>query len=139
MPLQDSRLPVQRQMIEMFADSHVRQQTWTGKALGERLLGLRRGHHTITAFRTGILRSNVLDHEQARGHVFELLADVLADLRPRRLAAGAELLHSSEIVFAADARQIRRQAMPLMTSDRSGVRLPLQQLGGQFVRRRCCG
>jgi hypothetical protein len=51
----------------------------------------------------------VFDDEQTRRSVVEPLADLLADPRPRRAAARAELLSLGEVVFDTLTREISRE------------------------------
>jgi len=51
----------------------------------------------------------VLEHLEAGGDVFELLADLFADLVPLAAAARAGLLFRGQVVLDADARQVLGQ------------------------------
>jgi hypothetical protein len=95
-------LPIQRQVVGVFGDQHVREQPRSGKATLDR--PRRRCHlYDALALRAGELRAHVLGHAEARRHVFENLGHVLADLAHRRPTVGAGTRRG---VFDARARQV---------------------------------
>ena len=113
MPRQHILLPVQRLVIGVLAGDHVGHQARTGQALVDRppegIGPFRGGHAAFLALAAGELRSYVLDHEQRRGRVVQLLADVFADAHPWLTAAGAGQIRRIDLVLDAMASQVRRQ------------------------------
>ena len=81
-PLEDPLEAIERQVIGILADRDVGQQPRAGQALLDRL-GEPVGDHDVgLAGPAGILGADVFEHDQGRGDVFELLADVLTDAGP---------------------------------------------------------
>ena len=84
----DLRLPVERHVIAVLRDQHMRQQTLRRKtALDQRRRSRSLHHPAAFAPVAGIARANRLDHQEPRRHDVEPFAAVLADLR--HLAATA--------------------------------------------------
>ena len=82
-------LPVQRQVIVVLGDDHLREQARRGNALVDDLRRQRCGLNGLAAG-TRIFASDVAQHEELGRHAVELLAHVLANAL-QRLAAGAAL------------------------------------------------
>ena len=83
-PLEDPFLAVKRQVVGILADGHVGQQSRAGQPLLDRL-GEPLGDHDVGLARlAGVLGPDVLEHDQRGRHVFELLADLLAEARAAR-------------------------------------------------------
>ena len=66
-------------MIRILRDQHVRQQSWPGYTAFDRSTRSRRLHDVVT-LRAAQLRSHMANHDEARGHVLQHLADVFAQL-----------------------------------------------------------
>jgi hypothetical protein len=81
MPRQELFQAIQRKMVAVFANDDVRQQTPTGEPLVDRLRRLTGQSDTLFTLTAGILKADVLDHEQRRRLVFELFAGLLTDFR----------------------------------------------------------
>src|SRR6185437_11784863 len=64
----------------------------------------------------------VLDHDQRRGDVFELLADILADAGPFGAAVGAGALLGRDIMNDRPAGQARRQRLAAVALLLGGAR-----------------
>ena len=71
----------------------------TGQPLVDRLRRLVREGDVLLAGATGVAKSRVLDHEERRRHVFQLLADLLADLGARASAVRAGQLLGGQLVL----------------------------------------
>jgi hypothetical protein len=80
-------LPVERQMIAIFGDQHMGDQSRAGAAALDRQRRHRRLRDRF-ADPAAQLGPDMDDHREVRGHVFQHLAAVFADLSQRRAAAG---------------------------------------------------
>ena len=104
---EDLRLAIQRQMIAVFIDQHMREQCLGGHAAIDWPLGSRCLHDRRFAGAAGIARpANDPDQEVGRD-VVQHLGLVFADLVQRAAAAGADL--GLDIDHLLDPRQFRRQ------------------------------
>lgn len=83
---EDLRLPVERGMVAIFADQHLRQQRRRCQAAGDGPLRSGRLHHRL-ASPASIFWSRRLDHAQLRRYPVQHLAHALADGMQR--AAGS--------------------------------------------------
>lgn len=54
-------------------------------------------------------------HEQTRGNIFKLLANLLADLAPLDAALGAGAIRERDVVHDLPERQARRQRLAAVT------------------------
>ena len=77
-----------------------------------------------------VLGPDVPEHDQRGRHVFELLADLLADARPLRAAVGAGPLLGRDVVHDLPAREARRQGLAAVALGSDGL------AGGGAVRPR---
>jgi hypothetical protein len=88
----DLRLPVERQVIGILGDQHLRDQRLGGNAAFDdpgRRWSL---HDRALARATAIARAPGDQHAEGGGHDIEAFGDILADLVERAAAAGAGLL-----------------------------------------------
>ena len=85
-PPEDRFLTVERQVVGELAGDDVGQEPRPRQPLLDRLGEPRGDHDVCGAACARILRPDVLEHDQAGGDVFKLLADLLAD-RPTLVAA----------------------------------------------------
>ena len=81
-------LPIERQVIAVLGDQHMRQQPGARPAALDRQRGHRHLHDGLAA-PAGQRRPNMPDDLEPAGDVVEHLADILADLAHRAAAAGA--------------------------------------------------
>src|SRR5262245_10446942 len=99
-------------MIVVFAGDDLGQQSRARQALVDRLCRLvGRGDMGLTLW-AGIGAADVLDDEQRRRLIIELLADVLADLETRGATFRAGAFGFAEHMRLAHARQAVRQTTP---------------------------
>jgi hypothetical protein len=91
-------------MVGILRDQNVRKQPRSGQSALDRTRRRRRLHDALTR-RAGELRAHVLDHPEARRHVFENVGEILADLAHRRAAIRAR---AGGRMFDARARQVFR-------------------------------
>jgi hypothetical protein len=97
-------LPVERQMVGIFGDDDRRDQILRRDAGLDQMLGRRRLDHFALAGAAGVYGSACDDDLEARRDHVEPFRNVLADLDPRTLAAGAALV--SDIKDDVLARQV---------------------------------
>ncbi len=100
-------LAVQRQVIVVLGQHHLRQQAGGGNAFVNELRWQGCSQHRLAA-RTGVLAADVPVHEEACGLAVELLADLLPDTAQGvalRAQAGVDL------VAVFDARQLAGQGL----------------------------
>ncbi len=98
-------------MVGVLAHGHVRQQARPGQALLDRL-GEPLGDHDVRlTVGAGVLGPDVLEHDERRGHIFELLAEFLADRPALDAALRAEPLFGRDVVRHPPTRQARRQGL----------------------------
>ena len=84
-------------MIAILANSHVRQQPWPRQTLLDRQRRLLSRHYRA-ALRAGVLLAGFLHHTETGRHVFQPLADLLADVTQLALALRALPLQLAQIV-----------------------------------------
>jgi len=73
----NAALPVERQVIAVLRNQHVREQTGTRQASGNRP-ARRGGLNDPVTGSASVLRANMPDDPQARGYVFEDFSNVVA-------------------------------------------------------------
>jgi hypothetical protein len=103
----DAGLAVERQVVAILADQHVREKPRTRPAALDRQRRHRRLRHRLAApARKG--RAHVADHLEAPGHVVEYLGHVLAHLAQR---AAARRAGAGGLVPHLAPRQVLRQRL----------------------------
>jgi hypothetical protein len=103
------------------------EESRAGKSLFDRL-GESLGNHDVgLAALARVFGPHVLNDDDRRRHIFELLADLLTEARTLRAAIGTEPLLERDIVHNPPARQIRRQGLAAVA------------FGRRFRRRGPCG
>ena len=96
------RLAVERKVVAVFRDQHMRQQALGGEtALDQRRRSRRLDHPAALAPVAGIARTHRLDHQEPRRHNVEPFAAVLADLRHLAATAGADRALRLDYLHAA--------------------------------------
>jgi hypothetical protein len=90
MPRKDLRLPVERGVIAVFADQHLRQQRGRRQATGNQPLGRRRLDHLI-AGAAGVFRAGDANDTKLCRHPVQHLADTLTDRMQSPATASASL------------------------------------------------
>ena len=115
LPLVNLGLAIERQVVGVFGDDHVRDRRLGRQAALDQPRRRRRLDDDVLASAAGIFGSAHDQHSELRRHDVEPLADVLADLVKLAPAARAGLVLNVD--DRLDARQMRRQ--------RSAVRAPL--------------
>ena len=98
LPREDALEPMQRQMIDVLGDDHVRQEPGARQRLLHGLRRRRRFDDAFMALRTGIFRADRFDHHEAGRFVLEFLRDVLPDACPH-LAARAPFVPRRQYRF----------------------------------------
>src|SRR3954453_7911583 len=91
--------PVERQVVAILARDRLGQEPRAGQPLVDRLRRLVREGDVLLAGATGVAKARVLDHEERRRHVLQLLADFLADLGARASAIRAGQLLVGQLVL----------------------------------------
>ena len=124
----DRLLPVQRQVVGVLGQHHLRQQRGCGQAAVDDGRCHRFGDDGLTR-PAGVLRMDVALDVECRWGVGQLLADVLADLDQGGGAGGAGAARRG-LVHGGDARQLRRQGLALGRG--------LGGAGDRGVGGRCC-
>ena len=104
---EDLRLAIQRQMVGVFVDQHMRQQRLGGHAAVDRTLRRRRLHDRLLAGSAAIPRPADHADPQLGRHVVQHLRPVFADDVQRAPATGAGLV--VDVDHHLDPRQMRRQ------------------------------
>jgi len=94
--------------------------TWASRPVARQTLLDRLGepggdHDVRDTASAGVLRSDVLEHDQAGGDVFELLADLLADRLAGVAAIGTGTLFDRHVMHDPLAGQARRQGFAAVT------------------------
>jgi hypothetical protein len=107
LPREDLGLAIQRQMIGVFVDQHMRQQRRGGHAAVNRTLRRRCLHHRFFTGPAAIARAADHPHPQLRGHVVQHLRLVFANDMQCATAAGTGVV--LDIDHQLDPRQMRRQ------------------------------
>jgi hypothetical protein len=107
-PLENLRLAIERQVVPVLADQHVRQKAGARPAALDRP-GRQRGLADRLAARAGEPRPDEAVHDEAAGDVVQLLGDVLAQLLQAAAAIGAGLARRQHRL---GARQILGQRLP---------------------------
>ena len=102
-------LPIQRQVIAVFRDQHVRQQSRSGQAARDRTARRFRLHDLVAA-RAGQLRPHLPDHFEARRNVLQDLRNVFA--QRLQLAAAVRTGRLLRQNLPRLARQLFRQRPP---------------------------
>ena len=103
----DIRLTLQRQMVVVLGEHHLREQARRRDTLGDDLCGRRRGLNGLAA-RTGVFATDVAQHKELCRHAALLLTDLLADA-VEGLAAGA--MRRLDFVVTINAWQARWQCL----------------------------
>ena len=94
---------MQREMVDVFRDDHVREEAFTGEGL---LDGLRRGRgfdHALVTVRARIFGADGLDDDEARRLILELFSHRFPDAR-FLVAAGALLVGIGHVDLDAVTR-----------------------------------
>ncbi len=120
--LEDPFLAVERQVVGELAGDDVGQEPRPRQPLLNRLGEPRCDHDVRGAAGAGIFRSDVRQHDQARGDVFELLADLLAEEPALAAAFGTGAVFGSDVMDDPLAGQARRQRLATVAT-RLGLRL----------------
>ena len=110
---------IERQVVAEFAGDDISQKPRTGQTLldGLRSLGCRldlRIEDLGLALPAGVLEPDVLEDLERRRHIFQLLADLLADAVPEIPTTRALLLLFRQVMLDGDARQMGREHCPAM-------------------------
>ena len=123
------RLAVERQVIGIFGDEHVRNRRFRRQAAFDQPRRGRRLDDDVLACAAGVFGSAHDQHSELRRHDIELLADVLANLVKLAPTARAGLV--LDVDNRLDARQMRRQS--------STVRAPIARRRRPLRGRSCLG
>jgi len=121
--------PVERQVVLVLGDQHVREQPRPRQPAVDGLRRRRRDHHALAALAARALRPRVLDHLEARRHELEHLAPLVPDTRLLAAAGGADLLLRRRLEDDLLARQMRRQRLPPVPLARLRLRRRDRSLG----------
>ena len=103
------RLAIQRQVIAIFRDQHVRQQSRSRNAALDRT-ARRFGLHDAFAARAGQLRSHLTDHFESRRHVLQNFRNIFA--QRLQLAAAVRTSFLLRQILPHFARQVLGQRPP---------------------------
>ena len=117
-PSVDLRLAVERQVIGIFGDQHVREQGLGGQGTLDQVGGRCGLGHGAGAAAAGVFRPDGHDHPELGRDNVAPLATVLPDPGHRPAAAGAKRARGLE--HALDPRQLQRQSTE-MTPDRGAL------------------
>jgi hypothetical protein len=136
---EDLRLPVQREMVGVFADQHVRQHRLGRHAAVDRPFRRRCLDHRLPAGPAAIFGAANDPDPQMRRNKVEHLGDVFTDPMQRAVAAGAGLVLDIDDYLVACQMHRQRAAVAL---HRIGARLAWWCLRGRglclrSLRRRC--
>ena len=101
------RLAIQRQVVPIFADQHMRQQRLGRHAAIDRALRRGRLHHGLLAHPAAVARTADDLHAELGRHMVQHLGTVLADRMQRRATTGARLV--GDIDYDLDPGQVCRQ------------------------------
>ncbi len=102
--VEDLRLPIERKMIAVFADQHVREQRRRRKTASDQSLW-RAGLHHLVAGAAGVFRTGRTQDAKLRRDPIQHLADALADQMESTATAAADpVLYVKQNVFVADDR-----------------------------------
>src|SRR5438094_630420 len=107
-PEEDSFESIERQVIDILRDNHVRQQPFGGQRFLKRLRRRRRFDHALVTTRTGILEACRFDHPQTRWDILQFFRHGLANPR-LHVTARADLVRLRHIDLHALPRQPARQ------------------------------
>ena len=110
----DLALAVQRQVIDVFRDQHMRQEAGTRQSSGDRSARRRRLHDLLAGGATE-LRPDVADYLEPRRHVFQDLGDILAK-GPQSPATGRAVaggLMHDDLAWQALRQRTARRLGPL--------------------------
>jgi hypothetical protein len=102
---------MQREVIDILRDDHVREQPLAGQRLLDGLRRDRRFRHAVMAARARVLQAGGFDHPQTGRHVLEFLGDGLADAR-LDVATRTDLVGVGHVDLDALAGQVCGQRMP---------------------------
>ena len=116
--LEDLTLAVERQMIGIFVDQHMGQQAGSGSATLDRA-AWQRGLREAIAARAGHSWAHDAVHDEASGHIFQLLGHIFA--QPAQFAA------------AIIAGRVAGGQLDLHARDMIGDRLALGFVGGCII------
>ena len=111
LPQEDAREPIQRQMIDILRDDHVREQPLARERLLDRLRRRGRFDDALVTLRARVLEAGRLDHAQARRDILQLLRNGFADPR-LPVAARTDLVGVWHVDLDALAGQVRGQRVP---------------------------
>ena len=128
---EDPGLAVERQVITVLRDQHMRQKAGTGAAALDRPRRQRRLVEALAAA-AGQARAYDAHHHETAGDVLQLLRDILAQPLETTAAGGTPLARRQHRLFA---RQMARQGAALRLPLRAGRRLGqrLRRSGDLFV------
>ena len=112
--LVDLRLAIERQVIGVFGDEHVRHRRIRRQAAFDQSRRRRRLNHDVLAGAASIFGTAHDQHPELGRHDVEPLGDILTD--PMELAFAARTGFVADIDDRFDARQMRRQRAPVRTS-----------------------
>jgi hypothetical protein len=130
---EDLRLAIQRQMIGVFVDQHMRQQRLARHAAVDRSFRCRCLHDRLFTGPAAIARAADHSHPQLGGHIVQHLRLVFADQMQRTAAAGTGLV--LDIDHQLDPWQMRRQCAAIAFG-RLGARWTRWCFGCGRLRRR---
>ena len=102
-------LAIERDMVGILFGDHMSEQSRPGQALLDRLGGLAGRDDLALAVRAGVRAAHVLDHEQGRRLVVELLAALRADLDSALATLRAAALGFGQLVDPRHAPEILGQ------------------------------
>ena len=125
---------MQPQMVDIFRNHHVREESFAGERFFDCLWRRGRFHDALVTVRTRVFWADGFDDDKTVRFVFELFGDVLPDARPR-VAARTLLVGISDVDLDTTARQVRRQwppsggPAPRMAADRGLARVHLHRFG----------
>src|SRR5437660_4087506 len=93
LPEEDSFESIERQVIDILRDDHVRQQPFGGQRFLQRLRRRRRFDHALVTTWTGILEACRFDHPQTRWDILQFFRHGLANPR-LHVTARADLVRA---------------------------------------------